>query len=257
LPFFLPDSPTAQSGAQSIVKEIVSKIRALKKEAEQSAAKLVIKPEKARFGPLFDSVGEKSKDESEWFQDQRKKSRKLQDELEPLIFDYYGLNEQERILIEDTCEITDRSDTPGSLEVARRIPTLESIDARGLTPYSDTITKILNGWASGSLRISAWGGVDEKLCIGLVVLNQSKKEQSFEFRDISSSLAIALKRLHKESSDYWGRIVFQRNGLIFDGSCIYIVKPALRGEWTRMAALNDATELSAHIAEARRQKRKK
>ena len=38
---------------------------------------------------------------------------------------------------------------------------------------------------------------------------------------------------------------------VFDGPRILIVKPALRGQWTRTAALNDATQLYAHIAEAR------
>jgi hypothetical protein len=232
-------------------------VRALKDEMEISAGKLASKPEETGLGPLFYSAVEKTKDEGEWFHDQREKARKLQAELEPLIYDYYGLNEQERILVEDTCEIFDRSDTPGSLEAARKIPTLQPIDGFGLKPYADTISETLNGWASGSLRITAWGGVDTKLGIGLVTLNQSRTGQSFECRDISSSLAIALQRLHEQSVDYWGRIVFQRSGLIFDGSRIYIVKPSLRGEWTHTAALNDAAELSAHIAEARRQKRKK
>jgi hypothetical protein len=257
LPFFLPDSQAAQPNAESIIKEITSKVCALKDEMEISAGKLAVKPKKAGLGPLFDNVGEKAKDEGKWFHDQREKARKLQAELEPLIYDYYGLNEQERILVEGTCEIFDRSDTPGSLEAARRIPTLQPIDGCGLKPYADTLSETLNGWASGSLRITAWGGVDTKLGIGLVTLNQSKTGQSFECRDISSSLAIALQRLHEQSVDCWGRIVFQRNGLIFNGSRIYIVKPALGGEWTRTAALNDAVELSAHIAEARRQKRKK
>jgi len=49
-----------------------------------------------------------------------------------------------------------------------------------------------------------------------------------------------------------GHLAFSRSGLIFDGPRIYLLKPALRGEWTRTAALNDAVELSAHIAGARR-----
>ena len=42
---------------------------------------------------------------------------------------------------------------------------------------------------------------------------------------------------------------------MFDGPRIFLVKPSLLGQWTRTAALNDAAEIHAHIAEARQQKK--
>ena len=49
--------------------------------------------------------------------------------------------------------------------------------------------------------------------------------------------------------------MYLRGTWLFSGTRIYIMKPALRGQWTRTAALNDAADLYAHIAEARRSSR--
>jgi hypothetical protein len=72
---------------------------------------------------------------------------------------------------------------------------------------------------------------------------------------VTRPLAAALQRLQEVNIERAGHLEFSRSGLIFDGSRIYVLKPALLGEWTRTAALNDAVELSAHIAGARRQAR--
>ena len=68
---------------------------------------------------------------------------------------------------------------------------------------------------------------------------------------MSGPLANALQRLEEANIEQAGHLEFSRSGLIFDGSRIYLLKPALRGEWTRTAALNDAVELRAHVAGAR------
>jgi hypothetical protein len=111
----------------------------------------------------------------------------------------------------------------------------------------------LNGWATGSVRVCAAGGVDSELGIGLVELSQTRVAKEFQIRNPSRPLAIALHRLQAVIAEEKGHLEFTRSGLIFDGTRIYLVKPALRGEWTRTEALNDAVKLSAHIAEARQQ----
>jgi hypothetical protein len=150
-------------------------------------------------------------------------------------------------------EVFDLSDTPGSLEAARGIPTLQPVDAAGLEPYATMLVNTLNGWATGGLRVCATGGVDTELGVGLVEISQTRSVKAFRTRDMSKPLAAALQRVQEVYIEPAGHLAFSRSGLIFDGSRIYLLKPALRGEWTRTAALNDAAELSAHIAGARRQ----
>ena len=257
LPFFLPDSEAAQPNAVSIVRRVAAKVRRLKEDMETDANILLKKLKKPRLGPLFGGDGDElseAKERDRWLQRQREKAQKTQAEINLLIYEYFGINEQERALVEDTCEISDKSDTPGSLDAARSIPTLHPINADGLEPYAAMLTETLNSWASGSLRVRAHGGVDRELGLGLVELGQARTPQHFETRDISKLLADAVSGLQEANIEQWGRFEFRRSGLVFDSdrARIYLVKPALRGQWTRTGALNDAVEISAHIASARR-----
>jgi hypothetical protein len=255
LPFFLPDSEAAQPNAASIVSEAAAILRRFVEEMEESARILFNKPKEPEF--RLRSCNDDEEDEAGkalrvWLKQQRDKAEKLQVELNPLIYEYFGrINEQERALVEDTVDIFGRSATPGSLEAARGIPTLQPVDAAGLEPYATMLVNTLNGWAIGGLRVCAAGGVDTELGVGLVELGQTSSAKEFRVRDMSGPLANALQRLEEANIEQAGHLEFSRSGLIFDGSRIYLLKPALRGEWTRTAALNDAVDLRAHVADAR------
>jgi len=249
VPFFLPESETAQPDAGHIITEVANRIRRLKKEIEASAEKLRDKLHPTDFRLQYSTEKE---ERERWLKHQRKKSENLQAEIDPLIYKYFGLNEQEIALIEDTCEIFDKSDTPGSLDAAKSIPTLQRLDSADLELYANMLTKTLNGWASGVLRISALGDVDCDLGLGLVELNQTKTSKSFKTRTTSNELVVALKRLQETSTERSGGLAYLRGTWVFDGRRIYIVKPAFKGQWTRTDALNDAADLYAHIAKARR-----
>jgi hypothetical protein len=254
LPFFLPDSEAAQPNAASIVRRVAAKVRRLKEEMEIDAKGLFSKSKQPRPFRLSDGDEDEpteAKERAKWLQSQREKADKIQTELNLLVYEYFGVNGQERALVEDTCEIFDKSDTPASLEAARSIPTLLPIDAAGLDPYATMLTEALNSWASGSLRVRAHGGVDRELGLGFVELGQARTPQHFETRDISRQLAEALSGLQEANIEQWGRFEFRRSGLVIEGTRIYLVKPALRGQWTRTAALSDAIEISAYIANAR------
>src|SRR5205807_2130829 len=113
-------------------------------------------------------------------------------------------------LIDDTYEIFDKSDTPGSLEAARNIPTLQPLDAKGLEPYAVMLTDTLNGWASGKLRVYASGGVDPELGLALLELGQANTPQPFQTRNISRRLATALQKLQETSVEDRGHFLFLR-----------------------------------------------
>jgi hypothetical protein len=255
LPFFLPGSEAARPDAARIVKDVAAQMRRFSKEMEDSA-KTLLNGKRSRPDRLFDDDGngETQREERDrWFEEQRRKADKLQAGLNRKIYKYFGISKPERALIEDTVEIFDRSDTPASFEAARIIPTLQPLDAAGLASYASTLTDTLNGWATGDLRVLAVGGVDAELGIGLVELRQTRNPQEFRTCNISASLATALEGLQNANIERWGHFEFRRSGLIFHGARIYLLKRAVLGEWTRTAAINDAAELSAHIAAARRQ----
>jgi len=249
VPFFLPESEAAQPDAAHIIAEVANRIRRLKKEIEASAEKLQGKLHPTEFGL---QSGTEKEERKKWLKRQRKKAESLQAEINPLIYKYFGLDEQEIALIEDTREVFDKSDTPGSLDATKSIPTLRRLDSADLEPYANMLTETLNGWASGILRISASSDVDFDLGLGLVELNQTKTANSFKTGTTNIQLVGALKRLQKISTERSGGLAYLRGTWVFDGTRIYIVKPALKGQWTRTAALNDAADIYVHIAEARR-----
>lgn len=253
LPFFLPDSEAARPSAAGILSQVSERIRRLKEETDKSALGLLKRLGKPRYGPLFGG-GDRSDAEavSEWFEEQRANADSLQAELNPLIYEYFGLNEQEIALVEETCDVLDKSDTPPSLEVAKDIPTLQPICDSDLERYGIMLTRVLNSWATGTLRVSASGGVDCDLGIALVELAQTHRAERFKVRSISEDLANALRRLQDVTTEQSGHLDYLRGICLFVGRRIFMVKPAVRGQWTRIAALNDAADLYAHIAEARR-----
>jgi len=256
LPFFLPDSEAAQPRAASILSKAAGEMRRFVDEMKDGAQTLLKKSKEPEFR-LRSGDDDEEDDEGKaldaWLQRQRDKAVKLQVGLNSLVCEYFGINEQERALVEDTVDVFDRSDTPSSLEAARSIPTLQPLDADELEPYGTMLANTLNAWATGNLLVCAAGGVDSELGVGLVELSQTRSVKEFRTRNMSRPLATALLRLQEANIERAGHLEFSRSGWIFDGSRIYLLKPALRGEWTRTAALNDAVELSAHIAGARRQ----
>lgn len=256
LPFFLPQHPAASPNALDVVKQVANRIRAFKREMEKSAEDLQRRLKSPRLGPLFDIRSETDPvTRDDWHQIYRERTEKLQLELNPLIYQYFGLNEQEQVLVEDTRAVFDASDTPHSLDAARNIATLQPLDTTDLGAYVGVLTQTLNEWATGTVRVSASGGVDTANGLALVELKQTRVPEDFARRDIADALGAALRRLQEASVETKGLFSFKRSGWYFDGSRICIVKPAMRGRWTRTAALNDAADIHAHVAEARRQLR--
>jgi hypothetical protein len=256
LPFYLADSQVAGKDSASTIAKIAARIRRLKDEMEAGAANLDEKLRSSEFRLRSEDEDTDEKMRRKWLERQREKSRKLQGELEVLIYEeYFGLNKQEIALVEDTCDIFDKSDTPPSLDAAKRIPTLEPLDAAGLEPYGKMLGDTLNSWASDTLRVSASGGVDREVGLGLVKLDQTRSANSFRTHTVSGELVRALQRLEEASTERSGSLAYLRRPWVFDGTRIYIVKPALKGQWTRTAALNDAADIYAHIAEARRRRK--
>ena len=262
LPFFLADSEFAVPDAVNIVTAVADKFQELQRSTAIGAAVLLkeLRRPLSGDGPLFDHGRSEKANKAyraEWFKERRAQAESLQrDEIDPLIYDYFGLTRQDRALVEDTVDVFDRSDMPGSLDAARTKPTLELItDGAGLKQYAEMLVETLIGWSNGRLPISASAEVDADVRIGVLELSMKGPQRAFGRRDVSLVFARAMDRLLRAGEEREGMFVFRRNGLVLDGPRIYIVKPALRGQWTRTAALNDAAEIRGHIAEARRRAR--
>lgn len=260
LPFFLPDSEDALPGSGKLFSRIVGAMKSENLRLEESFAAAIKEARAGNGESLFKGeetdekvIAEKLK---KWANAERIKGKRIRASFDPLIYRYFNLTEQDIALVEDTCEIFDKGDTPGSLEAAKRILTLKPISEwDGLQPYADMICKTLNGWASGKMRVSATGMASEDTGLALVELRQTKTANPYaELRGEGKTIEAAARLRDASKENIGNSLEFQRDGWIFDGTRILIVKPARVGEWTATAAINDATALFAEISETRRLK---
>jgi len=260
LPFGLPGlddfatQPSEKKRAEKIVRDVAAKFRKLHSEITKSARQLIARSDEL---PLGDSSRRKiTPDERKnWSAKWREKTAALQTEIEPLIYEYYGFIAQERILIEDTCDIFAKSATPGSINTP--IPTLEVLqNAKELKDYADTLAQTLQGWSTNeALKLKLTAGINETLALGILRVEPVKSPSSFHTAPLTDELAEAVKRIEKAASTTNGTLDYlQDETRWLEGAAINIAKPALRGRWTRTAALNDAAEIYATIQHPRPRK---
>lgn len=204
LPFPLPGSEEISPDAEGIVRSIARKAKKIKRKIEQE----------------FESGATTDFQLSSHAQNsiairRQKAVNALQAEVEPLIYKYFDLIEQEIILIEDTVEVFIKSATPPRLDSG--ILTLEPIHnntlptyQKGLEAYAAVLADTLNEWAvqaKGTVRVSPVGSVDEQAGLAIVSLKQSKHPQPFKKDELPAGLTEVLARLQKTATQPAGWII--------------------------------------------------
>ncbi|MEI6195878.1 MAG: hypothetical protein WCS42_16285, partial [Verrucomicrobiota bacterium] len=255
LPFYLPgDENEVTPSSKSLMHQVVSKLKSLKKRAEESAAKMEERLNPTAFRLNYSDEGDREEEYSKWLAEWAAKTAKMQAEIEPLLYEYFGIIGQEQALVEDTCDIFDRSDTPPAVDAP--MPTLEPLGSDGLENYAQMLTGTLREWSRGqTLNLSMTAGVESQLGVALLRVEQTKGSRVFRTAPLAKEFAEAIKRLETAATVVNGSIKYvQDETWYFEDSNIYIAKPALRGRWTRTVALNDAAEIHANIQSSRRSK---
>lgn len=256
MPFYLPGDPDAASpDAAALLRKIVSKLRDLKRRMTESAVRLAARLEelddpkslKLRHGDEGTADDERKK----WLSTWAAKTATVQAEIEPLVCDYFGLSSQEKALVEDTCTIFDKSDTPGTLDTP--MPTLDALEADGLAPYADMLSSTLREWSQGQrLALTITSGVNADLGLAVVKIEQTKTSGPFRTAPLTHELAEAVRQIEEAATTGNGSLIYLRDETWwFDVPRIFIAKPALHGRWTRTAALNDSADLYAAIQQSR------
>jgi len=223
LPFPLPESMADQGKAREVVREVQS---------------------------IFDSISAAIRDSNPPF-DRRSVIDEASSRLEPLVYEYYDLDECERVLVHDTSQIIEPSATPHSL--AADIPTLRPAKAEDRKQYSETICRLLNRWA----RRSGWKVRAETLAsprtgLGVVSLNRSSSGGPGSDVEADGEVEHTLSRIRGLLPNSAGWRTYMRGLTVFDGDWIHMVKPLILRHWTRTAALNDADELVTAILTSQR-----
>jgi len=252
VPFPLPGSEFVSTNAGKILKQVTKKFSQLRSELKETLTGL--KSDDKRH-TLFEENEAAIK--KEWHQKRKKIVDAHQKKLEPLIYRYFGLTDQEITLIKDTIRVFEPSSTPTTRWSPKTVTlnpvhdtTVEPYASQGLSAYADTLTKTLNTWAKteGShYRVCAEGGTDDQIGLAMVTLTLSSFETAYHRKTLSQDLIKVLKEFHEHASRQRGTLHYERDILFFQGDRIHIVRPNILVNWTRTAALNDAARIYGEI----------
>lgn len=243
LPFPLPDSPDSHENAASIVHEVANRMKQLQlqieSEYENEASGLQL-----RSQTLAESRHERVE--------------QLQAELEPLVYRYFKLTEDEITLVEDTCRIISESATPTSPD--KQIPTTRPTSVEDRQRYSDRLCETLNKWSKKDQpdgRKQPFFFRAEVIpfpAVGmtLLTLHQAKEPGALIESTANGQLDRVVARLHKSASYARGSFEYLRGVIFGDGNQIHILKPDMLGQWTQTAALNDADQIFHAVVQSKR-----
>ncbi|MDP2786217.1 MAG: N-6 DNA methylase [Sulfurimicrobium sp.] len=259
IPFPLPEDAFISPQASHIVKQVVQKVGQARNGLKERLKKLL---EDGAKRSLFDDTKEEDVTKK-WICERKKCVAKLQSELDLLIYNYFGLTEQEIMLVEDTIHVFEPSSTPTTWRTPKTVTldhikdsTVKPYADQGLKAYADTLTETLNKWAEveGSAhRLIAKGGMDDQTGLAMVTLNISRSEETYQKKAITANLAKILKEFYGNVAQRRGTLLYERDILLFQGDQIHIIRPDILLNWTRTAALNDAARIYGEIALAGRE----
>ena len=260
IPFPLPDNEFVSPDAEEIVKQVVGEFNKLSNDLSELQKDVNYV---AQFQDLFEEDTEEAEKaiKKQWLQKRGDQINTLQNTLEPLIYRYFGLTDQEIALVEDTNNIFIPSSTPTAWLSSNTV-TLDRVEktkvepyaGNGLKVYADTLTATLNTWAKAegsSYCVRAEGGTDGQTGLAMVTVILSNTEASFKKKTLSRRLADIIEKLQEQVSEESGILRYERDLFIFQGEKIYIIRPNILYNWTRTAALNDAARIYGDIALAK------
>lgn len=253
LPFPLPEDAPAENAIE-IIKTIADRMR--HDQEEQSQQLEQIRQESCN---LFEVDEDRAK--QDWAKARARRTRDMQSELAPLIYEYFGLHLPQIMLIEDTINIFDPSATPNDPD-RLQLQTLQDVTSnnvpnyqRGLAVYAETLIGTLNNWSAergSSFRVSPSGTIDETSGLAMVTLSLGNQEFPMITTKNKKSLCEWIKRGFDACTRETSTIRSERDLLWFDKNHIHIIRPSTLIHWTRTAALNDADTIYGQIAQARR-----
>lgn len=248
IPFPLPDSDFLSPDAESIIAQVVKKMNHLRGKLKQEYANL----------KQYSLFGDGEVDDRKWRRVRKKLVQSVQQEIEPLIYQYFGLTDQEIKIIEDTVNVFIPSSTPGT-RYSSQIVTLDPVErnhvppyaGKSLAAYADTLTDTLNTWAgqeSSNCHVRAEGGIDSNTGLAMVSIVLSDSKAEYKEIELSGHLTEILSKYYHAVSKTSSTLIYERDILFFLADRIYIIRPNILLNWTRTAAINDAARIFGEIA---------
>jgi N-6 DNA Methylase len=181
----------------------------------------------------------------------------LRGRLEALVHGYFGLSDEEADMVADTSAIVRKSAMPSSPQA--EIATLQPINAANSTcleRYANRLCGTLNRWAkadqedydgSPAVFSATYASFDTiGQCLVTLQLGDEARSPSAHTTPRRDEIE-AVDRLTQAARGNIGPFTWQRTVIHGSSAAIRILKPAVQGEWTRIAALNDADQIFGAI----------
>ncbi len=203
LPFPLPGSPNVSPRTDEIVQEVASQM----KEAQRFVLDLYAGAKEESDCEADFKLRTKSIEQT-----RNEKVKALQAAMEPLVYEYFDMSEEEMVLVEDTCHVCEPSSTPST--PTSPIETLRPTKLDQRLAYSDLLCNMLNEWS----RIDQPKGKNQPFhfyaeCAtlteaGMVLVSIKKGEKRTDSCEVQydGQLAKVVERLAKASNG-WSRWV--------------------------------------------------
>ncbi len=253
VPFPLPGNEFIAIDSRQILRQVAKKIDKVQEELNEIRDTL---EKSAKNNSLFGDVNLKI--EKEWNSKRNSIMALLQKDMEPLIYRYFGLTQQEIMLIEDTINVFEPSSTPTTWSATNAL-TLDPIDrariapykGQGLKAYAEALMTTLNTWAKAegsAYRVSAEGATDDKTGLAMITINTSHDRSAYQETTSKRHIFSVLKQFYRNIANRQGTILYERDIFFFHRHRIYIIRPSILLNWTRTAAINDAARIYGEIA---------
>jgi hypothetical protein len=192
---------------------------------------------------------------------QRAKYVERKAEFEELVFDYFDLRPDERVLVQELATYAGPSLQPGSLSYdmlvksMRKPPSREQIDR-----YCERLISVLVDWrdatgGKGELTAAAWTARSIPLGGVVVTLSKSKPRRAPAARlEDDRVIGELLNTVMSAVDGSPEKLLTVPDVIVVEGNRITIVKPLVARFWLERAAIEDASKLAAEITAIRRAK---
>ncbi len=168
-------------------------------------------------------------------------------ELSELVLAYFDVDDNERILIEDTNGVLYGSARRRRIDES--VPTLRPSTPDDRVAYGAVVCATMNDWArGGKYEVHSTIHSSDQAGVAVAVFHKARRGTgSTQVATPPDGFLLALERLQKAFREERGTVEMLRGVKVFDGDRLYVLKPLSQRFWTRTTALNDADEIAAAI----------
>ena len=174
--------------------------------------------------------------------------------LDSLVFEYFGLRDEERVLVTELADFAGPSLQPASLRYDALIRPLQARPGPEIIErYCARVHDVMHKWRDvtggvGYVNVVPWTA--RTLALGAAVIHLSMPPRSprpsarFDDDAVLNELEDTLKRVAGGSGE---QLVTVPDLTIVDGDRIFIIKPLVARFWLQRAAMEDASRIAAEI----------